>query len=100
MFAWGDPHQLLNVSRTDWILLVGSSVLGITWGHYFLYAAVSRLGAAVTSGAQTLTPFPTMILAGYFLHESMTTSEWIAGFTMVAGAAILLMAQNQIARSS
>jgi len=98
MFAWGDYRLLFTVSSVDWIALVGSSVLGIALGHFFLYAAVSRLGAAVTSGAQTLTPFPTMLLAGWFLHERMTGLEWISGLTMVAGAAVLLVAQNQIAR--
>ncbi len=98
MFARGDYRQLLSVSTPDWGLLIGSSVLGIALGHYFLYSAVSRLGAAITAGAQTLTPFPTMLLAGWFLHETMTGLDWIAGLTMVLGAAVLFAAQNQIAR--
>ncbi len=99
MFAWGDFRQLLFIPSQDWMVLIGSSVLGIALGHFFLYSAVSRLGAAVTSGAQTLTPFPTMLLAGWFLHEQMTGLEWTAGLTMVAGAAVLLVAQNQITRA-
>jgi len=94
MFSWGDTRQLLDVSRQDWGVLVGSAILGIALGHYFLYSAVSRLGAAITSGAQTLIPFPTMLLAGWMLHESMTELEWIAGLTMVVGAAALLVVQN------
>ncbi len=98
MFAWGDYRQLLDVSLGDWGVLVGSSVLGIALGHYFLYCAVSRLGAAVTSGAQTLTPFPTMLLATWFLHESLTGLEWSAGWIMVLGAAVLLVSHNQLVK--
>ncbi len=96
MFAFGNYSQLLDVSTTDWGIIVASSVLGIALGHYFLYSAVSRLGAAVTSGAQTLTPFPTMLLAGWLLHERLTGFEWCAGLTMVAGAAMLLYAQHRL----
>jgi drug/metabolite transporter (DMT)-like permease len=98
MFAWGDYAMLLTVSAFDWSMLVISSVVGISLGHLFLYGAVTRVGATVTSGAQTLTPFPTMLLAAWFLHETMTQPEWIAGLTMVVGAALLLVAQNQIVR--
>ncbi len=94
MFGMGNYSQLLDVSRMDALVMVASSVLGIALGHYFLYSAVSRLGAAVTSGAQTVTPFLTMLLASWLLHESMTSLEWCAGLTMVAGAAVLLYAQN------
>ena len=43
MFAFGNYSQLLDVSTTDWGIIVASSVLGIALGHYFLYSAVSRL---------------------------------------------------------
>jgi drug/metabolite transporter (DMT)-like permease len=97
---WGDYGRLGSVHIRDWWVLVGSSVLGIALGHYFLYNAVTRLGAAITSGAQTLTPFPTMLLAAWLLHETMAGLEWFAGLTMVVGAAVLLVAQNQIVRHS
>jgi drug/metabolite transporter (DMT)-like permease len=100
MFIWGDYHQLSDMAYRSWAVLIGSSVLGIALGHYFLYCAVSRLGAAITSGAQTLTPFPTMLLAGWLLHEQLTGLEWTAGLTMVVGAAALLVAQNQLTRKT
>ncbi len=100
MFFLGDYRQLQTVTIPDWGVLIGSSVVGVALGHYFLYSAVSRLGAAITSGAQTLTPFPTMVLAGWFLHERMTGVEWGAGLTMVLGAAMLLLAQTQMTRKS
>ena len=56
MFAFGNYSQLLDVSTTDWGIIVASSVLGIALGHYFLYSAVSRLGAAVTSACADADP--------------------------------------------
>lgn len=98
MFAFGDYHELLALSGRNWLILAGSAILGIALGHIFLYSAVSRLGAAITSGAQTLIPFPTMLLAAWFLQERMNGLEWIAGLTMVLGTAVLLLAQHQIVR--
>lgn len=98
MFLFGDYDRLTELSAHDWQVLAIASVLGIALGHFFLYSAVSRLGAAVTSGAQTLIPFPTMLLAYLILGESMTGLEWVAGLTMVVGAAVLLVAQNQLVR--
>ncbi|MHB8866044.1 MAG: EamA family transporter, partial [Pirellulaceae bacterium] len=66
----------------------------------FLYAAVPRLGAAVSSAAQTLTPFLTMVLAAWFLGESMNRLEWSAGMMMVVGAAVLLWAHYSYTKSA
>jgi drug/metabolite transporter (DMT)-like permease len=96
MFGFGDFRALAHVSSGDWIVIVVSSVTGITLGHYFLYAAVPRLGAAITSATQTLTPFVTMVLAAWFLDESMNRLEWLAGLMMVVGAAILLWAHYRV----
>jgi len=96
MLFVGEYGTLVDVSLGDWGLIVLSSITGITLGHYFLYAAVPRLGAAVTSAAQTLTPFVTMVLAVWFLSESLTRLEWSAGMMMVVGAAILLWAQYRL----
>jgi drug/metabolite transporter (DMT)-like permease len=96
MFSIGNYGDLTHISQHDWLLLAGSSILGIALGHYFLYSAVTRLGAAVTSGAQTLAPFLTILLAAWFLGESMSSLEWCAGLTMVGGAALLLFAQNRL----
>ena len=96
MFMVGHYEDLAVVTGRDWLVLIGSSVLGIALGHYFLYSAVARLGAAISSAAQTLIPFLTVLLASRFLGESMSSLEWIAGITMVAGAAALLYAQNRL----
>jgi drug/metabolite transporter (DMT)-like permease len=100
MLLFGNFYQLGSVSALNWVLLVMSAILGIALGHHFLYSAVTRLGAAVTSGAQTLAPFLTILLAATFLGESMTTIEWFGGILMVIGAAMLLVSQNQLVAAS
>lgn len=97
MFCVGDYGALVRVSGVDWLVILISSVVGITLGHYFLYSAVPRLGAAVTSGAQTLTPFATIVLAAWLLHESMNAIEWTGGLMMVVGAATLILAHYRVA---
>jgi drug/metabolite transporter (DMT)-like permease len=96
MLMFGNYQQLAEISALNWLLLVMSAILGIALGHHFLYSAVTRLGAAVTSGAQTLAPFLTILLAATFLGESMSAVEWFGGILMVIGAGMLLVAQNQL----
>ena len=96
MFAWGSPTVVADLKAEAWAALVLSSLLGIAMGHFFLYVAIKRVGAAITSGVQSVTPFLTVGIAYVFLGESMTTTKWVAGITMVAGAAILLSAQHVI----
>lgn len=96
MLAWGDYQRLYGLPYQDWMVLGGSSLVGVALGHFFLYSAVTRLGAAITSGAQTLTPFLTLLLAGWFLQERLSGLEWAAGLTMVVGTIMLLWAQNQL----
>jgi drug/metabolite transporter (DMT)-like permease len=98
MLLWGKPSSLVALSSGDWTALIGSSLLGIAMGHFFLYTAVQRLGAAVTSGVQSITPFLTVAMAFVFLGESMTTAKWVAGIVIVAGAAVLLSAQQVVDR--
>jgi drug/metabolite transporter (DMT)-like permease len=96
MLTAGRYADLLSLRKPDWVIVAASSILGIALGHVFLYASVKRLGAAITSGAQTLTPFVTAALAWAILGESLSAVGWCGGVGMVVGATVLLMAQNQL----
>jgi drug/metabolite transporter (DMT)-like permease len=100
MAAVGRPQELLAMSAQGWGMLVASSILGIAFGHIFLYTAVGRLGAAITSGTQSLTPFITAAIACIFLGESLTRVQWSAGIAMVIGAVVLLATQHAITAST
>jgi len=91
------PQALSSLGPTSWCQLVSSSILGIALGHLFLYIGVARLGAAITSGVQAITPLVTVALAIVFLDESMSPSQWIAGVAMVIGAVVLLRTQQVVA---
>lgn len=100
MVIAGDCRDLLILPASKWLVLIISSILGIALGHSFLYAAVKRLGAAVSSGLLTGTPFITILLAALILGETMTALQWIAGIAMVAGAVFLLRSQVVLAAPS
>ena len=96
MFVAGRYEAVWSLDGRGWSAVIGSSLLGIALGHAFLYSAIRRLGAAITSGSLTLTPFVTAVLASAFLNESMSVLAWSAGTTMVIGALFMLTAQNRI----
>jgi drug/metabolite transporter (DMT)-like permease len=96
MLALGEPSDVCRIDSRDWLLLMASSLLGIALGHFFLYTAIQRLGAAITTGAQSATPFVTAALAFWFLGEKMTQWQWLAGVTIVLGAAILISNERVI----
>lgn len=99
MWVMGNPADLLVMPTDGWLLLLASSLLGIAMGHFFLYTAVGRLGASITTGVQSVTPFITVALAAAFLGETLTGWEWLAGITMVMGALILFANQHVIKRA-
>lgn len=99
MWVFGQPQQLLDQDWQTASLLVFSSVLGIAMGHFFLYTAVQRLGAALPACVGSVTPFLTVALAFVFLGESLTGLQWAAGVTLVLGAVVLLSNQQMVVRS-
>jgi drug/metabolite transporter (DMT)-like permease len=92
----GDIGRLWTLHPSDWGLVVGSSVLGIALGHFLMYAAVQRLGAALTTSCQSLTPFVTAALASATLGESLSPTQWLAGWVMTAGALVLMMIESVV----
>jgi drug/metabolite transporter (DMT)-like permease len=99
MFLFGEPERLLQMTWENGTVLVVSSVLGIAFGHFFLYMAVQRLGAALPAGVGALTPFLTVALASLFLKESLTGTHWAAGIAMVIGTIVLLSAQQTVVQA-
>lgn len=92
----GDIALIWEQTLFSWSLLAGSSFLGIALGHILMYLAVQRLGAAITSGCQTLMPFITAAVASVTLGEVLTSLQWGGGFIMVVGAATLLSLRHVI----
>jgi drug/metabolite transporter (DMT)-like permease len=99
MWVFGQPQQLLHPTWQTGSLLVFSSVLGIAMGHFFLFTAVQRLGAALPACVGAVAPFLTVALASAFLGETLTGIQWVAGITMVLGAIVLLSNRQMVVRS-
>lgn len=97
---FGQLEDLLSLSTTSWCQLVSSSILGIAFGHFFLYVGVGRLGAAIPAGVAAVTPLVTAALAIVFLGESLTTFQWVAGTGMMLGAVVLLRTQQVVVVAS
>lgn len=100
MFAFGNPAIIPSLNSRSWGLLVVSTTLGIAFGHMFLYTAIHRLGATITTSVQNLTPFFTAILASLLLGERLTLFQWLGGVAMVMGATLLLTTQRHISMGS
>lgn len=96
MMWWGSPSVLAQLQPQAWLMLMASSVLGIALGHVFLYSAIQHLGAAITTGAQSATPFVTAALAFTFIGERLSAWQWAAGLTIVVGALVLISSQSAI----
>jgi len=94
MLLQGDFSNLQQLPVRSWLVLVASALLGVALGHIFMYSAIRRLGAALTSSIQSLSPFLTAIFASLFLSERMTVREWSAGLGLAIGACILVRTQR------
>jgi drug/metabolite transporter (DMT)-like permease len=99
MWMFGEPQQLLVQTWQSGTLLVVSSILGIALGHFFLYTSVQHLGAAIPACVSSVSPFLTAAIAFVFLGESLTKTQWAAGFTMVLGAIVLLSNQQTVVKA-
>lgn len=100
MFGWGEPGAVWTTSWgvLGWVVL--SAILGIGLAHVLYYAALNRLGVAVTAGILLLTPFVTAILSAGFWGERLRLVQWLGGAGLVAGTALLVRAKHRLGRAS
>jgi drug/metabolite transporter (DMT)-like permease len=100
MLLLGDRHgataaELPGV-QLMWLLI--SAIIGIALGHVFYYAAIARLGVAVSSGVVQLQPI--LVTAASFLlfDEKMTPAQLVCGGVAILGAGVMLSVQHTLAR--
>jgi drug/metabolite transporter (DMT)-like permease len=93
MAPLGQPSILLHLSAAPWIVLVVSAVIGISLAHGIYYAAVQRIGAAISTLMLSVTPFVSICGAALFLGERPTLPQWLGGSILVLGAAVAMRAQ-------
>ena len=98
MFSMGEPSAVFVVPWRvlGWIVL--SAILGIGIAHVLYYAALNRLGVAVTAGILLLNPFLTAVLSTVLWGERLGPVQWVGGAGLVAGTAFLVQAKQRLGR--
>jgi drug/metabolite transporter (DMT)-like permease len=85
----------VRLSAFNGFMLVASAVIGIAICHVSYYAAIARLGVAVSTAVVQLSPFLCAIGAWALFGDTLTPAQWISGFLMIAGALALLRAEQR-----
>ena len=99
-FTWGDYSSLLAMSSWRIFLVLFSGLLGIAFAHVAYYTSLERLGVAIGSTANLLSPLVTASLAYPLLHETISSGQIIAGILMLIGGGFLVSAQTRMIHES
>jgi len=94
--AFGKVHQLASLPPREWLLLIGSAMLGITFGHVLFHRGIHGVGPIIASGVTMAGAFVTYALAVAFLGETMTALQLLGGLGIVAGGLALVRAKAQV----
>lgn len=92
----GEPAVLLNLPPLPWAILLLSSLLGIAVAHGLYYAAIQRIGVAISTLTLLLAPFVTILFAAIFLDERFSPGQWIGGIILLAGASMAIWSQKRL----
>ncbi|HKQ50065.1 MAG TPA: DMT family transporter [Phycisphaerae bacterium] len=95
LFADGRGRQVFDLSAYNWFILILSALIGIAICHVSYYAAIARLGVAISTAIVQLAPFLCAIGAYVWFEEVLSRWQWTSGFVMIAGAMMLLVAEQQ-----
>ncbi len=81
-------------------LLLLSAFIGIAVGHVLYYAAIARLGVAVSSGVIQLQPIVVGAATALLFKEegALTAWQWLTGSVAVVGTGTILLAQHLLSR--
>jgi len=96
MVIFGKEHGLAvrHLSGFSWTMLGLSAFVGIAMGHVLYYAAIARLGVAVSNGILQVAPFLTAVGSLLIFDERLTVGQWICGAVLFVGAVLLLAAEQ------
>jgi transporter family protein len=96
LFTWSivaackAPLSLSSISRKTWIFLILSGIAtGLSWICY--YRALQLGLASKVAPIDKLSVVFVIAFSAFFLHESVSWSQWIGGCLIVGGAVILTL---------
>lgn len=100
MLALGDRRgaTALDLPGVQMMWLLISAVIGIALGHVFYYAAIARLGVAISSGVVQLQPILVAAASFVLFDEAMTPAQLVSGGVAILGAGVMLSVQHTLAR--
>lgn len=100
MLVLGERHgaTAAEMPGAQFGLLLLSSIIGIALGHVFYYAAIARLGVAISSGVVQLQPIFVTAASVQLFGETMTAPQLVCGSIAICGAAVMLSVQHTLAR--
>lgn len=79
------------LSLNEWLLLIGSVVIGISLGDTLYLWSIREIGPARTMGLVGIVPLPTLIFEHFLLNQPFP-AQFVAGcFVVVGGVACLSM---------
>ena len=96
MAPLGEPASVLQLKPTTLTLLVVSALIGISAAHGLFYAAVQRIGVAISSLTLAATPFVSIIVSHLALGERFSPGQWIGGLILIAGSTLALWSQQRL----
>lgn len=85
-------EHVFEFSGFQWFMLIASSMIGIAISHVLYYAALTRLGIAVSMGIIQLQPVLTGVASMFIFDEQLNAKQWGAGLVGVVGAILILAA--------
>jgi drug/metabolite transporter (DMT)-like permease len=88
--AMNHGSAVFAFSGFQWFMLVLSAMIGIALSHVSYYAAIKRLGVAVSMGIVQLQPVITGLASMLIFNERLTAGQWAAGLVGVVGAMVIL----------
>lgn len=99
MLAFGERSgaAAIDLSPTQFALLMVSALVGIAMGHVTYYLSIARLGVAVSAGVIQLQPFTVAAISAPLFGELLTGPQWALGAVAVAGTILMLIVQNRMA---
>ncbi len=90
----------LDMSATQFAVLLLSSVIGIALGHVLYYISIKRLGVAVSTGVIQLQPVCVSVLSYFMFSEVLNLAQWASGGLAIAGAVLMLWIQHSLRRAA
>ena len=95
LFADNYGAKAWSLSWGRLAMLFVSAMAGIAITHVTYYAAIARLGVAVSAGVIMLQPFLTSTASFFIFDEQLTGRQWLSGALAIGGAIVMLRAQRR-----